>query len=390
MREPPIREPGEDRAPRAAGHDIPHAPDWLDPRDARARAPLHAWWALQRHTALHPERVREILERSSDPVAALHRIGPAAGVTPLPGAGSDAFASLCERLARLGLRALPLGAPDYPERLATLRDAPPLLWVRGDFARLESPLVAVVGARRATGYGREASRQLAAALAAAGVGVVSGLARGIDAAAHRGALEAGGSTAAVLGCGPDEIYPPEHRRLAEALLERGAVLSEFPPGTPPRAHHFPLRNRIISALAAAVVVVEARPRSGSLITARHALEQGREVLVVPGPIDAPASEGSNRLLRDGAAPVLDVSDVLRAIGCETSGAAVARAASQGGALERALQHEPGTRDELARRLGWPAAALAREVLALELERRIAEEPDGRLRLIRATPERNEP
>ena len=284
------------------------------------------------------------------------------------------------------MRLVPYASAAYPPRIAALRDAALLLAVRGDPKALGGAFAAIVGARRATAYGLAVARRLAADLAAHGVGVVSGLARGIDAAAHRGALEAGGCTVAVLGCGPDRVYPPGHERLAEEIVGRGAVVSELPPGAPPFAYHFPLRNRLISALSEAVVVVEARARSGSLITVEHAAEQGREVLAVPGPIDAPESEGPNRLLRDGVAPALDAGDVLRAIGREPAAAARSRNPGEpvdpeARALWLALRSEPATRDELGARLGVSAQELARRLLPLELEGRVREDRDGRLRVV---------
>jgi DNA processing protein len=262
--------------------------------------------------------------------------------------------------------------------------------VRGEPEALAGPCVAVVGARAATLYGLDVARRLAGALASAGVVIVSGLARGIDAAAHEAALAAGGRTVALLACGPDLVYPPEHRRLAERIAERGAVASELPPGAPPRKVHFPLRNRLISGLSRAVVVVEARARSGSLVTARHALDQGIEVLAVPGPVTAATSEGTNALLRDGAAPALSPADVLAAAGLAAAcaqtpgspapGAALAAPAS---AILAALRQRPATRDELGRRLALAPGALSVALLELELAGRVAEDRDGRLRALGA-------
>ncbi len=214
------------------------------------------------------------------------------------------------KLARIRARLLPFSSDAYPERLRRLVDAPPLLVVRGDPSVLRAPAVAIVGARAATHYGRTVARDLAATLARAGLVVVSGLAVGVDAAAHEGALEAGGLTVAFQACGPDRVYPAVHRRLADRIARAGAVVSELPPGTPPRSPHFPLRNRLISASSLAVVVVEARRRSGSLITARHAADQGVDVFAVPGPITAPTSQGPNRLIQDGAIPLLTPTDIL--------------------------------------------------------------------------------
>jgi DNA processing protein len=260
--------------------------------------------------------------------------------------------------------------------------------VQGDPAALLAPAVALVGARAASEYGLRSARRLAADLARAGLVVVSGLARGIDGAAHEAALEAGGRTVAVLAGGLDHVYPPEHGALARRIAECGALASEFPLGTPPLAAYFPLRNRLISGVAEAVVVVEARVRSGSLVTARHALEQGRDVLVVPGPVDAPTSEGSNRLLRDGARPALDASDVLEEIAWARRARAPERPA--GGrpddsgpepALLAELRRAPATRDELVARTGRAPHQLALDLLELELAGRVAEDRDGRLHAV---------
>src|SRR5256714_8822087 len=200
----------------------------------------------------------------------------------------------------------------YPQLLREIPDPPITLYVRGRWAEcLEAPCVGVVGSRRCSTYGQNVALMLARELASRGVTIISGLARGIDAAAHRGALEAGGRTVAVLGTGVDEVYPRDHRKLAAEILERGgALITQFPLGTPPVAENFPYRNRIISGLALGVVVVEAAEDSGSLITARLALEQGREVFAVPGPIDAPTSRGPHGLLKQGAKLVETVDDIV--------------------------------------------------------------------------------
>jgi DNA processing protein len=207
-------------------------------------------------------------------------------------------------------RSLPQHTHDYPALLARIADPPPRLWLRGDPRALAVPCVAIVGSRAASPYGVRVAEQLAADLARAGVTVVSGLARGIDSAAHRGALTTG-RTVAILGSGADVIYPPEHEALAQRILDaHGALVSELPPGSPPRRGNFPRRNRLISGVSLAVVVVEASTRSGSLQTARFALEQGREVLAVPGTILGERFRGSHGLLRDGAKLVESASDIL--------------------------------------------------------------------------------
>jgi DNA processing protein len=198
----------------------------------------------------------------------------------------------------------------YPTALAAIDDPPDTLWISGHVEALRSVCVAIVGSRAASAYGLEVARRLGADLARRQVTVVSGLARGVDSAAHRGALEGGGRTIAVFGCGVDVIYPGEHRELAQEVRGRGALVSEFPPGTPPLKGHFPQRNRIISGLSLAIVIVEAAERSGSLITARLALEQGRAVLAVPGNVLGGRNFGSHALLKDGAKLVESADDIL--------------------------------------------------------------------------------
>jgi DNA processing protein len=215
-----------------------------------------------------------------------------------------------KRVASAGLAVIVWGDAEYPARLAAIASAPPVLYVRGAITAEDEAAVAIVGSRRATAYGEEMARELARELGGRGLTVVSGLARGIDAAAHRGALEVGARTVAVLGSGLDQIYPPEHEGLAGDVAGSGAILSEFPLGTAPLRLHFPRRNRIISGLSLGVVVVEAGVGSGALITAHHALEQGREVFAVPGRVHARYSEGCHRLIKAGAKLVENWEDVL--------------------------------------------------------------------------------
>ena len=209
--------------------------------------------------------------------------------------------------------ALTLADDDYPELLRHLPDPPLALFYRGDTALLKKPAVAMVGSRRASAYGLNAARHLAGQLAIAGVTVVSGLARGIDAASHEAALDAGGDTIAVLGTGIDVVYPRSNKKLFRAIEERGLIVTEFAPAMPPLSANFPIRNRIISGLAMATVIVEATGRSGSLITARTAAEQGRNVCAVPGTIFAAGAEGTNRLIQYGAKLVHDVNDILEEV-----------------------------------------------------------------------------
>jgi DNA processing protein len=257
--------------------------------------------------------------------------------------------------------------PGYPPLLAELHDPPSTLFVRGDAAVLPERGVAVVGARSCSAYGAQVARALARELAAAGLLVVSGLARGVDGEAHRGALECGGRTVAVLGCGIDRDYPRSHAELARRIVASGAVVSEYPPGVEPAPWRFPARNRIIAGLSLATVVVEARERSGALITADFALELGREVFAVPGEITSGLSAGTNDLLRQGAAPLTAVRDVLDAVGLEVE--PTARSASVSDAarsLLALLDDGASAADDLTRASGLSSAQVAAALVELEL------------------------
>jgi DNA processing protein len=218
-----------------------------------------------------------------------------------------------ERLQVQGIQVLILKDEAYPRRLKEIAQPPPVLYVRGELCPEDDWAVAVVGTRRITSYGRQVAEEVAATLARSGITLVSGLARGVDAVAHQAALNAGGRTLAILGSGVDRVYPPENRRLAEQILSRGALLSDYPPGTPPESTNFPPRNRIISGLSMGVVVVEAGQTSGALITASFAADQGREVFAVPGNINAPQSVGTNRLIQNGAHPLMDPQEILEVL-----------------------------------------------------------------------------
>jgi DNA processing protein len=215
-----------------------------------------------------------------------------------------------------GIKVFTVQEDSYPRRLKEIDLPPPVLFVRGEISADDDWAVGIVGTRRMTAYGRQVAEELAEFLARHGVTVISGLARGVDAAAHQAAINAGGRTYAILGCGVDVIYPPEHRKLAELITSNGALISEYALGTPPDSNNFPPRNRIISGLSQAVVVVEAGETSGALITAAFAADQGREVFAVPGYIHAQQSKGTNRLIRDGARPLLQVEDVLEVLNLE--------------------------------------------------------------------------
>ena len=273
-----------------------------------------------------------------------------------------------ERLTAAGYRFLGRGDVAFPPLLRAIHDPPPGLFLRGSAEPelLGRPAVAIVGARACSGYGASVARAVARELAAAGLAVVSGLARGVDAEAHRGALEAGGTTVAVLGCGIDRDYPAAHAELARRVAEHGLVVSEYALGVDPAPWRFPARNRIVSGLCAATVVVEARERSGALITADLALEEGREVFAVPGEITSALSAGTNALLRLGATPLTAAADVLASFGLEPSVPAPPETTAAAGRLLELLRLTPAGADELARGSGLDAGEVARTLVELEL------------------------
>ncbi len=260
----------------------------------------------------------------------------------------------------------------YPRLLREIDQSPPVLYVRGGLNISDEIAVAVVGTRRVTKYGRQVAEEIAIGLAQNGVTVVSGLARGVDSIAHQAALEAGGRTIAVLGSGVDKIYPPEHRRLAERIIAQGALLSDYPPGTQPDATNFPPRNRIISGLSLAVVVVEAGEKSGALITASFAADQGRDVFAVPGYIHAPQSLGTNRLIQKGAYPYMGVADLLETLNLTVrvqqnfARQSLPTDANEARLLEQ-LSDQPMHVDELARLCAMPVAQVSSILAMLELK-----------------------
>jgi DNA processing protein len=261
---------------------------------------------------------KELRESSENGAIALEEVvdacAPGSAAEALAAAARVDAAALLDAGRAAGIGALRWNDEHYPPLLRTIVDPPPVLWVRGDATVLTRPAVAIVGSRAATPYALEVAARLGGELADRGMLVVSGLARGADGAAHRGCLAAGGATVGVLGCGPDVIYPPEHRELAASLCRSGALVSELGPGAPPLPEHFPLRNRVISGISLAVVVVEANEKSGSLITARCALDQGRDVMAVPGSVLGGRNRGSHALLKDGAKVVESADDILEELG----------------------------------------------------------------------------
>jgi len=272
----------------------------------------------------------------------------------------------------------------YPPLLRAIADPPPVLWCRGVVDALSRPAVAIVGSRVATPYAQEVAVHLAAELAVGGLVVVSGLARGADGAAHRGCLSAGGATVAVLGCGPDIVYPSEHRTLAASICKTGALVSELGPGGPPLPEHFPQRNRLISGISLAVVVVEASERSGSLITARYALEQGRDVMAVPGNVLSGRNRGSHALLKDGAKVVESVDDILGELGWPAAGPFPETRPSKSGnvlkkdvLLDRLAPGETYDLDALSSLTGLPGPRLLARLTEWELQGRIVRNAGGR-------------
>jgi DNA processing protein len=381
---------------KAAAADTPAAAAFLD--DAR----LAAWLRLERSSGIGPRTglklldafgsIDAILGAGRDALAA--QLGPAQVRSLFAPASSDT-----ERLVEATLRwreqaghqVLALGEPGYPELLANIPDPPLLLYIKGRAELLAAPMLAMVGSRNASVQGKANALAFAEALSGAGLCIVSGLALGIDAAAHEGALRGPGSTVAVVGTGPDLVYPARNRGLCERIAAEGCIVSEYPVGTPPLPGNFPKRNRIISGLAAGVLVVEAAAQSGSLITARQAAEQGREVFAIPGSIHASLAKGCHVLIREGAKLVDTAADVLEAMAWSplVRGApaqAPARRPSvaipdDSAALLAALGHDPVEPDTLLASLGMSAALLSSQLLALELAGMLERRPGGRVQRV---------
>ena len=356
--------------------------------DVRRRA----WVALAATPGLTPRGCALLLAHYHTPetvlTASAKELGSAPGISEATAAllASGESAKRAERLLRdserLDVSVLTPDDAAYPARLRELPDPPPALWRRGS-GDIPAAAIAVVGSRRPSSYGRTMAERFGRELAQAGVTVVSGLARGIDAAAHRAVLETGGGTIAVLGCGLDRVYPQEHRSLQEAIGRDGALVTEFPLGAPPLAQHFPRRNRLISGLTLGVVVVEAGERSGSLITARLALEQGREVFAVPGNLGVGGSVGTNRLIKAGATLVERVEDILEAVASQLDPASLrpprpssvapsstadpASLTTDERAVVAYVTDEPRHMDELASRLGRPVQQVAALLVSLEIK-----------------------
>ncbi len=342
---------------------------------------LRYWLGFNRVRGIGPMRLRLLLDTFGSiraaweaPIEALQSLGldRRALTNFLQLRESLDLAQLEAAVARAGVSVHTWDDPAYPSALRELPDSPPVLFVKGTLQDSDDWALAVVGTRKPTAYGREVAHHLAGELAQQGLTIVSGLARGIDAVAHRAALDAGGRTIAVLGCGVDRVYPEEHRRLAQDIIEHGALVSDYPLGTPPEAANFPARNRIISGLSRGVLVVEAGVTSGALITAEFAAQQGREVFAVPGSIFSPASQGTHRLLREGATLVTSAQDILEALHLEAvSEQRAAREAIPATLTEATLltylSREPLHVDELARACGLPIEMVSSTLVLMELK-----------------------
>ena len=342
---------------------------------------LPYYLAFARVKGIGPVRVRKLKAHFGE-----LRLAWAAGEFDLMAAGLDPKAIAALRNARktiepdaevaqlhkAGATALTWDDPHYPRLLREVADPPPVLFVKGQITDADAFAISIVGTRNATVYGREVAEMLAGDMARNQITVVSGMARGIDAVAHQAAINAKGRTIAVLGCGVDVVYPPEHRRLAQQITEHGAIVSDYPIGTPPDAANFPPRNRIISGLSMGVVVVEADERSGALITTEFAAEQGRDVFAVPGNIFNKSSRGPNKLIQNGAKVVLDTQSVLEELNLSMVAAHVeVQTALPDDPTERTiygrLTHEPTEVNDLVRALELPAEAVTTALTLMELK-----------------------
>jgi DNA processing protein len=365
-------------------------------------ARLAAWMRLERAGGIGPRTglrlleafgsIDAILKAGSDALAA--HLGPAqarALCAPPSGETQRLVEATLRWRERPGHRVLALGEPGYPGLLANIPDPPLLLYIKGRAELLASPMLAMVGSRNASVQGKANALAFAESLSGAGLCIVSGLALGIDAAAHEGALRAAGSTVAVIGTGPDLVYPARNRSLCERIGVEGCIVSEYPVGTPPLPGNFPKRNRIISGLAAGVLVVEAAFQSGSLITARQAAEQGREVFAIPGSIHASLAKGCHILIREGAKLVDTAADVLEAMawsplvrgsaGNTSAGALIEAIPGGSAALLAALGHDPVEPDILLASTDMSPALLSSQLLALELAGLLERVPGGRVQRV---------
>jgi DNA processing protein len=371
-------------------------PGMPDPTAAPSREDVNLL-ALRSLPGVGDRVAGRLLREAASRGAALERVRNGGPGVPRPAREAWAVSSArflemaretARRAAAAGIRILGVDDPRYPPLLQRLHDPPAVLYLRGRTELLERPALALVGSRRATASGRRVAERLARELSEAGWAVVSGLALGIDAAAHRGAVAGRGGTVAVLGRGPDRAYPLAHADLFHQIARDGLLVSEFPPGIPASAHNFPRRNRVLAALCHGVVVVEAARRSGALLTVDHALDMGIEVMAVPGPADADSTEGSNALIADGAPGVNSAEDVLRHLEGHLPGGVRDRltlpgprhgALSGGSDEERVmalLAADPCTLDLLVEQAGIPLSRVLAALSRLDLARRVRREPEG--------------
>jgi DNA processing protein len=353
------------------------------------------WLALARVKGLGGVSFKKLTARFVDPTAVFS--AAPAELQEVEGLHRDAIDGIVafsdwaeiddeiERARDAGIAIVPFTNPNYPARLRTIADPPPVLYVKGNILTADDKAVAIVGSRSASEYGRRVARDLARGLASLGFTVVSGMARGIDGSAHESALQAGGRTFAVLGSGVERAYPPEHEILYRRIGESGAVISELPIGTRPMAFNFPARNRLISGLSLGVVVVEATEKSGSLITASLAVEQGREVFAVPGEVGSSRSRGAHRLIRQGAKLVESVDDIIEEIApqlLDRSGSATQRparllpqnASDAAREIFALLQENSLQVDQVIERTGMSAAQVLETLLELELQGLLRQSP----------------
>jgi len=355
------------------------------PFDPAPREDLLAWLRFSLVEGIRSPVQRKLLEAFRSPQAALSApvealapvVGPAHARWFAAGAPEVRIEAASRWLAQPDHHLVALGEPHYPQALLATPDPPTVLYVRGRLEALNTPALAIVGSRNASAVGERDAHAFAGALSGAGLTIVSGLAAGIDAAAHRGALEAGGLTVAVMGTGPDRVYPEAHAQLADEIAAQGAIITEFPVGMGPRSRNFPMRNRIISGLSRGVLVVEAALLSGSLITAKEGADQGREVFALPGSIHSPRSKGCHALIRAGAKLVECANDILEELDLPRTDVTMSpRPRTHRDPLLGELGFTPASIDQLAQRTGVAASAIASRLTQLELSGRVMRLPGG--------------
>jgi DNA processing protein len=348
------------------------------------REDLAYWVGFSRVPGIGPVRMRALLDHFSDVRAAWNASAATLRAIGFDRRTIETFVTLRDKLdlaaematlSELGVTLLTWDSVGYPSLLKNIPDPPPVLYVQGELLPQDEWALAVVGTRRATVYGREITRSLIGGLAAGGVTIVSGLAHGIDTHAHQAALDVGGRTIAVLGCGIDVIYPSRNRKLAESIIQHGALVSEYPLGTPPESGNFPRRNRVISGLSLGVLIVEGAIRSGAMITADYALDQGREVFAVPGNISSRMSGGPNQLIQQGAKLVTCIGDILEELNLtmvaeQTEAREIIPDNEAEAVLLKHLSSEPMHVDELGRAVEMPINEVASALALMELKGKV--------------------